>query len=201
MIALLERHGGEPNPPWRLHGRSDLARKALEKRSDTLLPDDGCGRGPVSEQLIAASARWRSVLYDSSEESWLEQVAKLPLGQPCVANDASPRVGIYRIVPGNGHDSHSVCHHDVPALPGYAETGLLQSFHRPEMRNTCDPAHRLRRDFDFAEFVFARELPGNRKIILNSISDAGESLFFGLSLRPAAWQTGARNAIALFCLG
>jgi len=122
-------------------------------------------------------------------------------GQSCVANDASPRVGIYRIVPGNGHDSHSVCHHDVPALPGYAETGLLQSFHRPEMRNTCDPAHRLRRDFDFAEFVFARELPGNRKIILNSISDAGESLFFGLSLRPAAWQAGARNAIALFCLG
>jgi hypothetical protein len=69
------------------------------------------------------------------------------------------------------------------------------------MRNTCDLAHQLRRNFDFAEFTFSRELPGYRKIILYSIPDVGESLFFGLSLRPAAWQTGARNAIALLCLG
>lgn len=131
----------------------------------------------------------------------LQQFAKLLLCQPCVAYDASHRVSIYRIVSGNGYDSDSVRHHDVPALSGNAETGLIQGFNRPEMRNTCDLAHQLRRNFDFAEFAFTRELPGHRKIILYSISDVGESLFFGNSLRPAAWQTGARNAIALFCLG
>jgi len=58
MIALLERHGGQAGPSMAgLYRRPDLARKLIEKYGDTPLPDDGFGKGPVADQLIASSAR------------------------------------------------------------------------------------------------------------------------------------------------
>ncbi len=58
MIALLERHGGQPNPSMAgLYRRPDLARKLLDQYGNTPLPDDGFGQGPVAEQLLQAAAR------------------------------------------------------------------------------------------------------------------------------------------------
>jgi ankyrin repeat protein len=58
MIALLERHGGQAGPCMAgLYRRPDLARTLLDRHGDTPLPDDGFGKGPVAEQLLAASAR------------------------------------------------------------------------------------------------------------------------------------------------
>jgi ankyrin repeat protein len=58
MIALLERYGGDTGPAMAgLYRRPDIARKLLEKHGDTPLPDDGFGKGPVAEQLIASAAR------------------------------------------------------------------------------------------------------------------------------------------------
>ena len=58
MVALLERYGGESNPSMAgLYRRPDLARKLLDKYGNTPLPDDGFGKGPVAEQLLAAAAR------------------------------------------------------------------------------------------------------------------------------------------------
>src|SRR5262249_47537807 len=50
MIALLERHGGQPGPSMAgLYRRADLAQKFLEKYGNAPLPNDGFGKGPVAE--------------------------------------------------------------------------------------------------------------------------------------------------------
>lgn len=79
MIALLERHGGQPNPSMAgLYRRADLARKFLAMHGNTPLPDDGFGKGPVAEQLLAAAARGG----DAAIFRMAQPYADIPVGDP-----------------------------------------------------------------------------------------------------------------------
>ncbi len=70
-------------------------------------------------------------------------------GQPGVTRNSSQGEGIYRIVPGNGENTSTVCHHDMLALAHGAKSGLLERAHGVKVLDPGDFCHALDRDFDF----------------------------------------------------
>src|SRR3954468_5091915 len=54
------------------------------------------------------------------------------------------------------------------------------------------------RDFDFANLSVARQVVDRSQILVNGLLDVLQRLCFGLTLRPAAREAGAGDAVALF---
>ena len=118
-----------------------------------------------------------------------EKIAELLLRETSVADDPGHRVCIHRIVPWNRHDSNAIRHHNVLALSCDGESRFLQCLNGSEMRNARYPTHNLSRNLNFAEFTLTRQLACNGEVLLNSIPDVRQGLFFGPALRPTARQT------------
>ena len=72
----------------------------------------------------------------------------------------------------------------------------------PRVRRACwtRPAEvrdALGGDFHFPQIPDAGQLFGYIEVFANRVADIGQSLLFGGSLRPAAGEAGARDAVAL----
>ena len=88
-------------------------------------------------------------------------------------------------MPGDCDNPYAVCHHDVLSLTGYAETGLLKTSHRIEVVDAGNLRHGSDRNLDLSDFRTFQELPGRHEVLADRVFDICQSLFLGLTLRPA----------------
>ena len=72
--------------------------------------------------------------------------------------------------------------------------GLLKRPNSLLVIDTGQLRHRLHRDVDFPAFLAFLRLFDCRQILTNGILNIFESLFLGLSLRPAPWKAWAGDA-------
>jgi hypothetical protein len=111
-----------------------------------------------------------------------------------IPDNASHRERVHRIVPGNRQNPPSVCHDDVLALSGDAEPRFFECPDSPEMRDSRYLRHVLCRNFHFPQILLAGKLFSDFEIFANGVLDVRQRLLFRCALRPAPWETGARNA-------
>lgn len=113
MIALLEQYGGQTGLSMAgLYRRPDIARKLLEAYGDTPLADDGFGKGPVAEQLIASAARGGDAEIFRMALDYLD----VPDGDPRWSGLLLAPLGFWN------HGSGPWCH------PEWERTGYLEIF-------------------------------------------------------------------------
>jgi hypothetical protein len=122
-----------------------------------------------------------------------EEIAELRYGQTRIARDCAPGEGVYGIVPGNGHDPLTVAHDDVLALPHYAKTGF---FERANGVKVIDAGifGKLNDYFNFPNVGTFELLVDHGEIVADCVADVFERFLLDGSLRPAAGQTGYRDA-------
>ncbi len=138
-----------------------------------------------------------TVFGPSASEKLLELIDR----QARVANDATHRLGIDRIVPWNRHESNTIAHDRVLGTGTHdAETGLLQ---RPDGLQVVDArqlGHRSDGDFDFSDLVLLQRLLNSCEILPDGILNVLERLLLGRPLRPASGKAWTRHAETLIAL-
>jgi len=99
-------------------------------------------------------------------------LAKSVLREAGVLDDAAHSDRIYRVVPWDGHNSLSVSHDDVFALPCDTESGLFERPNGPKVGNSGYFGHSLRWDFDFPQILLTGELFGDCEVF----ADCGSNI-------------------------
>jgi hypothetical protein len=111
-----------------------------------------------------------------------------------ILDDSTHRVGINRIVAGNGDEGTSVRHHDVlAAFADLHEASLLQRPNGAEMRNAGQLGHVLECNFDFPNQGRWDRFSDSGQILANGVLYVFQSFRLGLPLRPTTRQTWTGN--------
>jgi hypothetical protein len=121
-------------------------------------------------------------------------------GKPCILDDSGHGMGIDGIGAGNGKETTAIGHDDMLTLADDSEAGFLQCTHSAEVGNAVDVAHGLCRYFDLAHVSALEGVIDGREVFEDCGSDIIDGFGLGLSLRPAAGQTGTGDAISLLRL-
>ena len=100
---------------------------------------------------------------------------------------------------GDRDDSTTVGHDDVFPLPGKTKSRSLQSLDGANVRDSVNFRHALRRNIHFPQILLAGQTFCHFEVFADGGPSVRQGLLLGGTLRPAAGQPRAGNAIPLFC--
>jgi hypothetical protein len=118
-------------------------------------------------------------------------------GESCGADEYRHRIGVDRVVARDSDDPSAVRHHDVFALPRYAEA---RAFQRPNSAQVADSGDAMasERYGDFPPVTLCTQFLGDVQVLPDGILDIRQSFLLGQALGCATRQARDPNAVALF---
>lgn len=94
----------------------------------------------------------------------------------------------------NRKNSASISHHGVLPLPQNTKTGFVQRTNRVLVVNSGDSRQDSDRYVDFSRSAALKQFVARSEVLLNGLTDIGQSFLFSGTLRPATGQTWDMNA-------